>query len=816
MSDPTYLENYEKLGYKVIPIDKNRSPVLTVGKTVVRIGYLSAPDAYKDFTNPKVTHGAVICGSMFCKLDANVCRKDKKCGSGIVVIDFDKFKDKHDKDTFFCGAKALEILVDNEFNYTPEDFSSLPFPLLKTRSGGYHAWFKYDDSLKPGTNRAKSGVLFYEKKPLIDIKSSHNYATVPISGNSDYKWIVSPWDDKFKEEGLPTLRKVFPSLYSTLIKKNDKKEENEEVEVDKYVENNPPPKAPIEAIIDVLSGLPQMTIDSREDYLRISMSIASTYREEGKPAFNHLWEAYSFTHADNKATAWQGFLKSTSGKKPSLGGLIYVVKRDAPHLLSKFTFGKWRLPFNKDERGNSNLLFRGPESQATYFASQLSGELYYIPTTRKWLVWDEMTFLWNELDEKLIRVYVSRFAKKRISEYINLMETDKEKDNKKDRKYLLTLKEKYEHISVVAEIVSFMTYSLMDTEITKKLNQAPDLLPLPGKMLVELKTSTIRLRTPKDLFTKTVSVKPRPWRHSKDFKNFINMLFPDKKEREYVRRVCGSILTLEFVKIMPVFLGVPNTLKSTFSDMISQILDGFSTTLEDRAILFSEKIRSASGHNQALWNLKGSRMCSYSEIGPKDKLSSRGAKECISGENVSASCKFGSTEKFIIKAKFVCSTNIMPNYSVTDKGVDIRLRIIEFRNVVKPNSKERDKIYGLLPELLSWMIDGAKEAYEKDMNFDDDPFLDRKNQEKADQDILAHFLDDGYVLTPGVDDGRIKKSELWSEFISYAKEREDTTYSNITFGKELKARGFTDIKSDGYWYWVGIAESPGTISVPPK
>lgn len=185
--------------------------------------HLTVPSAAFDFNSKGAIGIAISCGpnNGDCHSTGKSCNgaawvKDPSkevCGSGILVVDFDLLKEK-DPSRFQCGVAFLNRLLSKRKG----GLKSLKTPIVKTQSGGYHLYFKYDPSIAGGTCVVlREHYAIAGKTPLVDVKSDHGRVNAPpsIGEKGAYEWVHSPEDYDLMDIA------DFPELYVALKKRGE-------------------------------------------------------------------------------------------------------------------------------------------------------------------------------------------------------------------------------------------------------------------------------------------------------------------------------------------------------------------------------------------------------------------------------------------------------------------------------------------------------------------------------------------------------------------------------------------------------------------
>ena len=188
---------YEKYGVVTHPLGQDKQAIKGDKWLKTQRKFLSWEDAegLAMQTGPRTDPAGV---------DAGKCTKEVPCGSGITVIDCDLLKDDSEE----THVSGVEVLMKHLKKGGYKKLTDLPTVVVKTPSGGYHIWVRYDQDLRNGTCVYRDDKI--QKIVKIDVKGRHARVNIPFQ-QSGYKYINSP-----KNVTLGYLRDMLPSLWQCL------------------------------------------------------------------------------------------------------------------------------------------------------------------------------------------------------------------------------------------------------------------------------------------------------------------------------------------------------------------------------------------------------------------------------------------------------------------------------------------------------------------------------------------------------------------------------------------------------------------------
>lgn len=206
------------------------------------------------------------------------------CGkiSNIIVLDCDLIKNDNPS-KYMCGVQAWNKLCE-ENTY----LKNLEIPCVKTKSGGLHLYFKYNDKLKSGVQVLTTSQLFNlepVQKVKIDILSDNKSVIGPNSPG--YKFI-----NNTQYFSPPEFPEILIHKFTDLIVTEKTKSIENLINCD-----TPITKSKLSEIVD---QIPDNHADDRDTWLKIIWAIEDTSRKNG---YNGLDIAIKFSKKSAKFTS---------------------------------------------------------------------------------------------------------------------------------------------------------------------------------------------------------------------------------------------------------------------------------------------------------------------------------------------------------------------------------------------------------------------------------------------------------------------------------------------------------------------------------
>lgn len=237
--------------------------------------------------NPACTHGL--------KDGTTDPKKIASFPAGNVGIVTGKRSGRHGLTVIDIDQPALDLwhrLMSNPINYIP------PYvPTVRTRSGGLHLYFAYDERMRTGSNRLAQGI---------DVRSDGGYVVAPpstINGQS-YTWI--------DERAIANPPRIPNWLASLMPARRDQCTEN-------------PPAVEIEDDLkDVEAMLSKIPNHAREDWITVGMALKSKYGDSGFDLWCK-WSANGYPNYRHKEQVYNwGTFK---GRGVNFGSIVFLAKK---------------------------------------------------------------------------------------------------------------------------------------------------------------------------------------------------------------------------------------------------------------------------------------------------------------------------------------------------------------------------------------------------------------------------------------------------------------------------------------------------------
>jgi putative DNA primase/helicase len=447
--------------------------------------------------------------------------------------------------------------------------------------------------------------------------------------------------------------------------------------------------------------------------------------------------------------------------------------------------GAWPAPPHPDayhltDLGNAERLF-----------DRHGGDLRYLHTWRRWLVYDGRRWKLDETGEATRRMIETlRHLVTRANELEDAEEREKlfkhvlasERDTRV--RAALSLAEALDGIPVLHD----------------ELDADPLLLNVENGTL-DLRTGTLREHRRADLISKLAPVPYDPGAAAPGFDRFLRRVLPDDELRRFVVCLLGYSLTgLTVEQLLAILWGPGANGKTTLIETIRALLGDYGqqapaeTFLERRDTIPNDVAR-----------LRGARFVAATETGEGRRLNEVLVKRLTGGDTIAA--RFMRAEWFEFKPAFKAwlATNHMPEIRGTDEAIWRRIRLVPF--TVRIPDEERDpqlaaKLRDELPGILTLAVNGCQEWLANGLPAAA-AVTDATATYRAESDLVGRFLDDCCLVDAGV---KAKAGDLYTRYGYWAQSNGEHTLTAKQLGQRLAERGLTPKRgSGGTRWWHGIA-----------
>lgn len=250
--------------------------------------------------------------------------------------------------------------------------------------------------------------------------------------------------------------------------------------------------------------------------------------------------------------------------------------------------------------------------------------------------------------------------------------------------------------------------------------------------------------------------------------DFLNKRFKTPEERIYVQTICGLCLTGLQEKIIILIDGPTDTGKTTFTELILDILGDYGAKVSSN--LFLRKMYTGSDE-YALARIAGKRLIVASESPKGASLNEGLVKEISGGARFVGREPRGMPFEIAPTMKIFFDTNNPPILRETSAAMLGRIKRIRMtERIENPDPLWREYLKPEYPAILNWMLEGLR-LYMKDGLVEPKSVTEAVEEYAEEQNVPQRFLDE--VTIPD-SDSFVSGSDLWEVFRAWCVETGET------------------------------------------
>jgi putative DNA primase/helicase len=287
----------------------------------------------------------------------------------------------------------------------------------------------------------------------------------------------------------------------------------------------------------------------------------------------------------------------------------------------------------------------------------------------------------------------------------------------------------------------------------------------------------------------------------------------NKELQDYIQKCVGYSLSGSVREQCAYFLyGMGNNGKSTFLDVISDLLGGYSSNVQPETIMM--KRFGDGGANSDIARLKSARFVTSEEPTEGVRLNEGLLKQLTGGSKITCRFLYGDEFEYSPEFKIWVATNHKPVIRGTDLGIWRRIKLIPFEVTIPKEKVDKNikwKLRKEFPQILHWAVEGCIK-WQKEGIEDPPCVLEAVKDYKKEMDLLAGFIDQCIEIDYTCDE-KIMGSELFSIYSKWARENKEYEMSSkkffIEITKKLPDKG-RDAKGI-FWKNVKMTEYAKTL-----
>ncbi len=305
------------------------------------------------------------------------------------------------------------------------------------------------------------------------------------------------------------------------------------------------------------------------------------------------------------------------------------------------------------------------------------------------------------------------------------------------------------------------------------------------------------------------------------WKAFVKWTACDRDDMvTYLQDLFGSCLTGDARdQLFHIAWGKGGNGKGVTFHTLEHLMGSYYATVSTDTVIDGKRNQGAATPD--LMKLKGARMAVIGESNDGDQLAIGRVKNMTGGDTVTGRHLFGDQETFPMTAKIVIHTNHKPGVSVSDDGVQRRLRLLPYEN--KAETPDNDLESRLADEscgILNWMLVGCRRWQAQRGISPSETISQSSRAYLADQNSIGQFAQEHLVQ---VAHAYTRFGDIYVRYKEFCEANGQHPRSARRFADALAMEGFTaEIGHARMKYYRGIGlrseddyETPPPTSPPP-
>lgn len=418
------------------------------------------------------------------------------------------------------------------------------------------------------------------------------------------------------------------------------------------------------------------------------------------------------------------------------------------------------MPIPENDQDNADLLITHHQD-----------DIRYSTDTKAWYVWQSNK--WVEDTEALIVTnYWIDLARNTIPSTI---QTDK--GTKANTHYKYSLNVSGQEATVRAARKS---HSIQTTQAS--FDSHPYELNTP-KGIVDLKTCRLTAPDPTHHHTKETRYTPEFTKQPYKWLAFLKQTFEENQELiDYMQRLMGVALIGEVVEqLMPFAFGPSGTGKSTFFETVSEIMGNYAEAKS------SELLMRGTDSRRSIASVHGTRMIFMSELNEGSRFDEARLKLLTGNDTLEGAHIYQRSFTFKPTHTLFLFGNSKPRVTESGNGVWRRLKLLPFinENTIRKNGELKNILIAEEgPQILAWMIRGAKDYINEGRLLDCQAVTQFTKEYEDEEDILGQFIDEHCLIA---DNALVKCSTFKQQFDAWCDLNGYKAYSSRTLTMKLKS-----------------------------
>ena len=315
---------------------------------------------------------------------------------------------------------------------------------------------------------------------------------------------------------------------------------------------------------------------------------------------------------------------------------------------------------------------------------------------------------------------------------------------------------------------------------------------------IDLRTAELHPHRREDLITRLVDIEYSPDATAPSWDRYLCDVQPSQEMRAYLAQIVGYCLTGSVdEKCIFINHGPGQSGKTVFSRTVGWLLGDYAASTPT-----STFVNRSHNIPNDLAALRGCRLVTMSETQDGEELAVSLVKQVTGGDPINARFMRAEWFSFLPSFKVMLSTNSAPSVRASDDATWRRLKRVPFERVIPdhaavPLEEMLDRLRAEGPGILSWAVRGCL-AWQRDRHLAEPMEVTTATAEyRVEEDVVGRWIEECCDQSPALE---ATASDLYASYRSWADREGIPKYQFLTnnlFGRQLKAKGFTDRRGTG-------------------
>lgn len=632
--------------------------------------------------------------------------------NNIIVLDLDIYNPKNKVDIENNPfTKAFPNFIDRFDTFT-----------IKTKSGGYHCFFKYDDEL---STRCIKDMVHDDQVLDIDILTNDSFVyTVGCKLNEEHKPYTLEHDQTIKE--IPN------DLKAWILEGYDNKKQPKMSPMKQTIKIHGD-----DELSEVCNNIDIQYIDNYQDWCKIIWACASIDNED-------LARSISMRSSKFNEESFQTKYNNYEERGITIACLYYYSKKSNQdkHFKTMKNYHK----YDEIETPSDSKL---AETFCKFF-----GENYIICDGKQY---HYDGYFW---DQKSVGVRIRNQIRNELSQiYIDMIKPPLSEDIIKKNKQINKILDKLGNASGCKHIYEVVCDIITNDDI--KFNEKPNIFCFKNKCYDLHTNEWIEPNRYDYINQSTRKIFNKPSHQTiDDLKEMFVKIFPNEQTRKCYLTILATGLYGKTLEKITFSNGSGRNGKGYLNGLMLHLLGDYGCEISSSVLL--QKKLSQSGPNAELASMADKRLCIFPEPDEDQKINIAVVKDITGGRILKATQKYSNKTTHNLYATSIIECNEKPKLS-GEINVAIKERLIDLEfvstftsdpsqyegqeNIFQGSSEVKtveyqDKNYSSLFIIL---LDYWKEYYNNDQNLIiPQHIIDRNNEYMQESDVIFQWFNDNY------------------------------------------------------------------------